>query len=107
VPGQPVPTYLNAELIVESAVRVALTRLFVNAADGGGGRGMRLVRAEEELDGALAGAVREAEAAFGDGSVYQRRHQKVIEITPAPGWMRACGIGSAARRSASGARSAM
>src|ERR1700730_17921691 len=44
--------------------------LFVKAAMGGGGRGMRLVRSGEELDAALAGAIREAEAAFGDGTVY-------------------------------------
>jgi pyruvate carboxylase len=91
--------------------------LFVKAAMGGGGRGMRLVGSPDQLDQALAGAIREAEAAFGDGTVYleramvparhievqlladssgdivhlferdcslQRRHQKVIEITPAP-----------------------
>jgi pyruvate carboxylase len=92
--------------------------LFVKAAMGGGGRGIWMVRSEEELEAALTGATREAEAAFGDGTVYleqallparhievqlladaagkivhvferdcsvQRRHQKVIEITPAPG----------------------
>jgi pyruvate carboxylase len=92
--------------------------LFVKAALGGGGRGMRLVESAAELPRALDGAMREAQAAFGDATVYleqamlaarhievqiladttgavvhlferdcslQRRHQKVIEITPAPG----------------------
>jgi pyruvate carboxylase len=91
--------------------------LFVKAALGGGGRGMRLVESAEDLPRALEGAMREAQAAFGDGTVYleqamlharhievqiladagggivhlferdcslQRRHQKVIEVTPAP-----------------------
>jgi pyruvate carboxylase len=47
--------------------------LFVKAAMGGGGRGMRLVRSPGELEAALEGAVREAEAAFGDGTVYLER----------------------------------
>jgi propionyl-CoA carboxylase alpha chain len=42
----------------------------VKAAAGGGGRGMRIVRAREELADAIAAASREAEAAFGDGTVF-------------------------------------
>ncbi len=48
--------------------------LLVKAAAGGGGRGMRLVRHPEELDDALEAAAREAEAAFGDGTVYCERY---------------------------------
>jgi pyruvate carboxylase len=91
--------------------------LFVKAAEGGGGRGMRSVLAGDDLEEAVRSAMREAEGAFGDGSVYleravararhievqiladaeggvvhlferdcsvQRRHQKVIELAPAP-----------------------
>ena len=42
----------------------------VKAAAGGGGKGMRVVRAEAELDPALATAASEALKAFGDASVY-------------------------------------
>ncbi|MET0560563.1 MAG: acetyl-CoA carboxylase biotin carboxylase subunit [Gaiellaceae bacterium] len=44
--------------------------VLLKAAAGGGGKGMRLVESEDELHGALAAARAEAEAAFGDGSVY-------------------------------------
>lgn len=44
--------------------------LMVKAASGGGGRGLRLVRAPEELERALHAAQNEARAAFGDDSVY-------------------------------------
>ncbi|QIN77795.1 pyruvate carboxylase [Rubrobacter marinus] len=91
--------------------------VFVKAASGGGGRGMRLVKEPENLPGAVETAMREAEAAFGDATVFleqaierprhievqvladaggevihlyerdcsvQRRHQKVLEMAPAP-----------------------
>ena len=91
--------------------------LVVKAAAGGGGRGMRVVRSASQLEDALAAASREAETAFGDGTVFcerylerprhieaqllghsggvavlgardcsiQRRHQKLIEESPAAG----------------------
>ena len=48
--------------------------LLVKAAAGGGGRGMRVVRAADELEEALAAAAREAEAAFGDATVFCERY---------------------------------
>ncbi|OLF09638.1 pyruvate carboxylase [Actinophytocola xanthii] len=91
--------------------------LFVKAVAGGGGRGMRRVLESGALRESLEAAMREAESAFGDPTVFleqavvsprhievqiladatgevihlferdcsvQRRHQKVIEIAPAP-----------------------
>ncbi|MGC2942092.1 MULTISPECIES: pyruvate carboxylase [unclassified Brevibacterium] len=91
--------------------------LFVKAVAGGGGRGMRRVAQASDLEDALKAAMREAEGAFGDPTVFieqavqrprhievqvladndsnaihlferdcsvQRRHQKVVEIAPAP-----------------------
>ncbi|MCD2178721.1 acetyl-CoA carboxylase biotin carboxylase subunit [Rhizobium sp. C1] len=92
--------------------------VIVKASGGGGGRGMRIVRREEELADAVALTREEAGRAFGNPDVYiemflehprhveiqiladnhgntvmlgerdcsmQRRHQKVIEESPAPG----------------------
>jgi acetyl/propionyl-CoA carboxylase alpha subunit len=48
--------------------------LLVKAAAGGGGRGMRIVRAGGELADALAAARREAATAFGDDTVFCERY---------------------------------
>ncbi|MDQ3470440.1 MAG: ATP-grasp domain-containing protein, partial [Actinomycetota bacterium] len=48
--------------------------MLVKASAGGGGRGMRIVTAPDELDVALASAEREAVAAFGDGRVFCERY---------------------------------
>jgi len=91
--------------------------VMVKAAMGGGGRGMRVVRDEAELESRLEEAQGEAKSAFGNASVFlekylararhlevqiladthgnllhlwerdcsvQRRHQKVVEVAPAP-----------------------
>jgi len=65
-----VPGYIgglqdDAALLAEAA-QIGFP-LLVKAVAGGGGRGIRLVRAPAELPGALAAARREAQAAFGDG----------------------------------------
>jgi acetyl-CoA carboxylase biotin carboxylase subunit len=44
--------------------------ILLKAAAGGGGKGMRLVRGPDELDSAYGTAALEAEAAFGDRSLY-------------------------------------
>jgi propionyl-CoA carboxylase alpha chain len=58
---------------VESLAEIGLPAL-VKASAGGGGRGMRVVRAADELDAAIATAEREAASAFGDGSVFIERY---------------------------------
>ncbi|MBO9710497.1 MAG: carbamoyl-phosphate synthase large subunit [Caulobacter sp.] len=47
--------------------------IMLKAMAGGGGRGMRPVRSEGELDAAFAACAREAQAAFGDGALYAER----------------------------------
>ena len=48
--------------------------LLVKASAGGGGKGMRPVASAAELEGAIEGARREAEAAFGDPTVFLERY---------------------------------
>jgi acetyl/propionyl-CoA carboxylase alpha subunit len=48
--------------------------LILKAAAGGGGRGMRVVRSPDALDEAREAAQREAQAAFGDDSVFTERY---------------------------------
>ena len=48
--------------------------LMLKACAGGGGRGIRLIRSEDELDDAYHQATNEAISAFGDGSVYLEKY---------------------------------
>src|SRR5688500_10269820 len=48
--------------------------LLIKAASGGGGRGMKIVRAEDELDSQMSQARSEAKAAFGDDTVYIEKY---------------------------------
>ncbi len=81
-----VPGYLGAEqgdaVLAAEAERLGYP-LLVKAVAGGGGRGMRTVRAAAELQAAIDGARREAQSAFGDGTLMLERlvnHGRHIEI---------------------------
>ncbi|MFE9747492.1 acetyl/propionyl/methylcrotonyl-CoA carboxylase subunit alpha [Saccharothrix saharensis] len=71
--------------------------LLVKASAGGGGRGMRVVRSAAELAGQVAAARREAESAFGDGTVFceplleHARHVEVQVLADAHGTVWALG----------------
>ena len=115
VPGTTGTTTLGEALETAEALGYPV---LVKAAAGGGGRGIRAARDPDELRSVVAGAAREAEAAFGDESLYlekllegarhvevqvlgdlhgtvvhvyerecslQRRRQKLLEESPAPG----------------------
>ncbi|HEX6095643.1 MAG TPA: biotin carboxylase N-terminal domain-containing protein [Thermoanaerobaculia bacterium] len=102
--------------LAREAARIGFP-LLVKASAGGGGKGMKIVRAADELQPAIESAAREAAKAFGDDRLLleryieeprhvefqifgdgngnlvhlferdcsiQRRHQKVIEESPAP-----------------------
>ena len=58
---------------LDAAAREIGFPLLVKAAAGGGGRGMRIVRAGEDIAEAIASARREARAAFGNDSVFLER----------------------------------
>jgi pyruvate carboxylase len=110
------PPSSDVDTLLATAAGVGFP-LFVKAVAGGGGRGMRRVDEPGQLRDAALAAMREAESAFGDPTVFleravvnprhievqiladaagnvvhlyerdcslQRRHQKVIEIAPAP-----------------------
>lgn len=81
VPGYHDPVQDDERLITEAA-KIGMP-LLVKAVAGGGGRGMRLVRTPGELPAALAGARREALAAFGDATLMLERlvgHGRHVEI---------------------------
>lgn len=48
--------------------------LLIKASAGGGGKGMRVVRHQRELEEQLTGAKREAESSFGDGHLLMERY---------------------------------
>jgi pyruvate carboxylase len=110
------PPSKDVDLLISQAEEIGFP-IFAKAVAGGGGRGMRRVGSMAELRGSLEEAMREANSAFGDPTMFleqavlrprhievqiladangetvhlferdcsvQRRHQKVIEIAPAP-----------------------
>ncbi|MBA8847782.1 pyruvate carboxylase [Yonghaparkia alkaliphila] len=110
------PATTDIEVLVAAADDIGFP-IFAKAVAGGGGRGMRRVESRDDLRSALEAAMREADSAFGDPTMFveqavvrprhievqiladshgetvhlferdcsvQRRHQKVVEIAPAP-----------------------
>lgn len=110
------PATTDMQVLIDAADEIGFP-IFAKAVAGGGGRGMRRVEKREDLKAALEAAMREADSAFGDPTMFveqavvrprhievqiladatgetvhlferdcsvQRRHQKVIEIAPAP-----------------------
>ena len=84
----PVPGYQGAQDLksLEKGAKEVGYPLLVKAAKGGGGKGMRTVESPEGLADAVKAARREAEAAFGDGTlllerrVFPARHIEVQVI---------------------------
>lgn len=69
----------NTEGVKDADEAIAIAESYgfpvlLKAAAGGGGKGMRIVRAKEELSGALDSARREAKNAFGDDAVYLEKY---------------------------------
>ncbi|ACV75087.1 acetyl-CoA carboxylase complex biotin carboxylase subunit [Zymomonas mobilis subsp. mobilis ZM4 = ATCC 31821] len=48
--------------------------VLIKAASGGGGRGMKVVQSEDELESLMAQAKSEAKAAFGDDTIYMEKY---------------------------------
>ena len=72
-----VPGSLERASGPEEAARTAHELGFpvlLKAVEGGGGKGMRVVFDADDLQGAFAAASREAETAFGDGSIYVEKY---------------------------------
>lgn len=72
VPGATEP--LGGPEETREAARSVGYPVLLKASAGGGGKGMRVVEGEEDLDRAFEAASREALAAFGDGSMYVERY---------------------------------
>ncbi|MFO0582445.1 MAG: pyruvate carboxylase [Anaeromyxobacter sp.] len=81
VPGTPEPIETDEEALLFA--KDAGYPLIIKAAAGGGGRGMRVARSREELVAGLSAARREAQAAFGNPTVFLERYiegPKHIEV---------------------------
>jgi acetyl-CoA/propionyl-CoA carboxylase, biotin carboxylase, biotin carboxyl carrier protein len=74
LPGLQRPGLTDDEIVRWAGDGADRFPLMVKAAAGGGGRGMRIVRAIDELEGALAAARREALAGFGDDGLLVERY---------------------------------
>ncbi len=72
VPGLTDPV-ADAAVAVEEAETIGYP-IAIKAAAGGGGKGIRIVRSPEEMEGAFRTASGEAQAAFGDGRLYLERY---------------------------------
>jgi acetyl-CoA carboxylase, biotin carboxylase subunit len=72
VPGTTAPLHDAADARRE-AQRIGYPVL-LKASAGGGGKGMRLVRGEPDIQSAFEGARSEAQKAFGDGAVYVEKY---------------------------------
>jgi len=71
--GVPLVPGSDGAVALDAARRAASDAGFpvlLKASAGGGGKGMRVVASDDELDGAYAAASAEAQAAFGNGAVY-------------------------------------
>lgn len=74
IPGM-VRAESDLQILTDEAGRIGYPVL-IKAAAGGGGKGMRIVRAENELADACRQAASEAEAAFGNGAIYLEKFLK-------------------------------
>ena len=78
-----VPTVTSTEVHPGEKPPKFTMPVIVKAAAGGGGRGMRIVEKQGELEDAITSASREAESAFGDGRVFVEpyiTHGRHIEV---------------------------
>lgn len=73
VPGWAGDVTTDIKLIAKEAERIGYP-ILVKAAAGGGGKGMRLVKSDIELEAAFAAAAREAQNAFGDARVFLEKY---------------------------------
>ena len=83
-----VPTIPGTEILEDAAAAKAAAKkigypVMLKASAGGGGKGIRLVRAPEEIEQAFNTASSEAQQAFGDGRMYMEKYiypAKHIEV---------------------------